>query len=140
MIVTAAESHPLRSTRHLPRRALVAALGVLCLLAGCAEEPLPQRRLSVDDCLTNVQLDNLNEALQRCDQVVASFPKEPQPLNERFLLHWLKGDEAAACRDIHKAAELARRIPPATLDRLLRRDLELRVASCREEKAGKPAN
>jgi hypothetical protein len=138
VIVTATESQPPGSARGLSRRALVAALGALCLLAGCAEEPLPQRRLSVDDCLTNVQLDHLNEALERCDRVVASYPKEPQPLNERFLLHWLKGDEAAACRDIHKAAELARRLSPAKLDRLLRRDLELRVASCREETTDKP--
>ena len=65
--------------------------------------------------------------------MVAAFPDNPQPLNERFLLHSLNGDEQAACRDIRQAAALAKRIPPAKLDRLLRRDLELRMASCREE-------
>jgi hypothetical protein len=108
-----------------PRRHsfLVATVGIVLLLSGCAEEALPQRSLSIDDCLTNVKLDQLDEAIQRCDRVVAAFPGQPQPLNERFLLHWLKGDETAACRDIRKAARL---------DRQLRRDLELRLASCSE--------
>ncbi len=105
---------------------------MLVLLGACAEEPLPQRNLSVDDCLTNVQLDQLDAAIERCNKVVATFPGQPQPLNERFLLHWLKGDETAACRDIREADALARRLPPARLDGQLRRDLELRLASCNE--------
>ncbi len=108
---------------------LIAVLGTL-LLGACAEEPLPQRSVSVDDCLTNVELDQLGEAIQRCDKVVAAFPTQPQPLNERFLLHWLNGDEKAACRDIRQADTLARRLPPGRLDPQLRRDLDLRLASC----------
>ncbi|MFM7312435.1 MAG: hypothetical protein ACKO0M_04585 [Cyanobium sp.] len=77
-------------------------------------------------------MERLPKALKRCDQVVAAFPRDPQPLNERFLLHTLNGDEAAACLDIRKAAILARRLPPARVDRLLRRDLELRLASCKD--------
>jgi len=117
---------------------LIVALGGLLLLAGCAEEALPQRSLSVDDCLTNIELDQLDKAIQRCDKVVAAFPGQPQPLNERFLLHWLKGDETSACRDIRQADSLARRLPPARLDRHLRRDLELRLASCRDTGAAGP--
>ena len=115
---------------------LIAVLGTL-LLGACAEEPLPQRSLSVDDCLTNVELDQLDEAIQRCDKVVAAFPSQPQPLNERFLLHWLKGDEKAACRDIRQADTLARRLPPGRLDRQLRRDLDLRLASCSDPRGPK---
>lgn len=118
----------------MPRRRRpewVAALAALLLLGACAEEPLPQRSLSVDDCLTNVQLDRLDGAIERCNRVVAAFPGQPQPLSERFLLHWLKGEEQAACRDIRQADALARRLPPARLDRLLRRDLDLRLASCK---------
>lgn len=119
-------------TRHSrPRlRALIAILGSCLVLSACAEEPLPQRSLSVDDCLTSVELANLDRAIQRCDKVVAAFPGQPQPLSERFLLHWLKGEETAACRDIRQANALARRLPPIKLDRQLRRDLELRLASC----------
>lgn len=138
MIVTATE---LRSPSPLGRRRRpgpLLALGALLLLAGCAEEPLPQRSLSVDDCLTNVKLDQLDQAIRRCDKVVAAFPKQPQPRNERFLLYWLKGDEQAACSDIRQADALARRLPPAKVDRLLRRDLELRLASCNDTKGPKP--
>lgn len=122
-----------------PATALLVALAALLTLGACAEEPLPQRRLGVDDCLMDVRLDRLREALQRCDRVVAAFPREPQPLNERFLLHSLNGQEALACRDIRQAAVLARRIPSARLDRLLRRDLQLRLASCAEGDGAPPA-
>jgi len=42
------------------------------LLTACAEEPLPQRRISVDDCLSEVRMERLKEALERCDKVVAA--------------------------------------------------------------------
>jgi hypothetical protein len=102
------------------------------LLAGCAEAPLPQRRLTPDDCLRDVDLDELKEAIERCDRVVASFPADPAPLNDRFLLHTLAGNEAAACRDVARAMTLARKVPEKDLDPLLLTDLKLRVAGCRD--------
>ena len=87
----------------------------------------------------DVRLDDLRSSLKRCDRVVAAFPREPQPLNERFLLHSLNGQEAAACRDIRRAAVLAGQIPPARLDRLLRRDLQLRLASCSDGDTARPS-
>lgn len=139
MIATATEPCPPTPAGRPRGPALSLACAALLLLAACAEEPLPQRRLSADDCLTNVQLDRLPQALKRCNRVVAAFPRDPQPLNERFLLHSLNGDEVSACRDIQRAAQLARRIPPARLDRLLRRDLDLRQASCRDLPGEQPA-
>lgn len=112
---------------------LLAAL--LLVVAGCAEEALPERRLTIDDCLTNVEIDQLESALQRCNRVVAAFPQEPQPLNERFLLHSLRGEEQAACRDIRRAHQLAARIPARQLDPLLRQQLSLRRASCLDQPA-----
>jgi hypothetical protein len=103
------------------------------LLSGCVEEPLPQRPITREDCLRTVNLEKLPEALARCDKVVAAFPKDPGPLNERFLLHTLAGDTAAACRDIAKATALAARIPRDKLDPILREDLEVRRKSCRED-------
>lgn len=109
-------------------------LGALALglLTGCAEEPLPQRRLRSDDCLKEVRMDQLPQAIALCDRVVKTFPQDPLPLNERFLLHTLAGDDRAACRDIALASALAARQPAAQVDRLLREDLKLRQASCRE--------
>ena len=130
-------------------RALPAGLLLAGLLVGCAEEPLPQRRLNANDCLLEVRLDRLPQALKRCNAVVAAFPKDPLPLNERYLLHTLANDEAAACRDMARASALARAIPPARLDPLLRADLQRRQADCqsiglgggdkaRERPLGKP--
>jgi len=113
-----------------PHPLLLGAL-LACLLGGCAEEPLPQRRISRDDCLGEVSLDRLKEAIARCDTVVAACPQDPQPLNERFLLHTLAEDDKAACRDIVRASELAQKRPAASLDPLLRDDLRRRLADCR---------
>ncbi len=77
-------------------------------------------------------MDALDEALRRCDRVVAAFPREPQPLNERFLIHTLRGDTDKACRDIAAAVKLAAAVPAGRLDPLLSNDLRLRSASCRD--------
>ena len=100
------------------------------LLSGCSEAELPQRSLQPDDCLRNVRLDQLPQAIQRCDQVVARFPQDPQPRNERSLLLALSGNDAAACREIDAAHRLAQTAKPATLDPMLRSELEMRRRSC----------
>ena len=112
--------------------ALPIALGlaVAGLLTACAEEPLPQRRISADDCLSEVRMERLKEALERCDKVVAAYPNDPLPLNERYVLHTLAEDDKAACRDLGKALVLAGRIPASRLDPVLRHDLQIRRADC----------
>lgn len=107
-------------------------LSLLALLAGCAEEPLPERGLTRQDCLRDVRIDRLQKAIARCDRVVAAYPGDPAPLNDRFLLHSLAGNNARACRDIDRAVTLAARRPKASLDPLLRSDLAARQASCRD--------
>ena len=99
-------------------------------LAGCAEEPLPQRRLTADDCLRDVRMDDIDDAKRRCDRVVAAFPRDPEPLNDRFLLHTLDGDDEAACRDIAAAVKLAKAVPPGRLDPMLAQELKLRQTAC----------
>ena len=101
-------------------------------LAGCVEEPLPQRRVTPGDCLLDLKLSGLASALRHCDKVVATFPKDPAPLNDRFLIHSLLGDDRAACADIRKAVDLSRQLPAGKLDPLLRRELTQRQDSCRD--------
>ena len=136
--MSAPAAHPLdRIRRHqgsrgpaAAARSLALALAVTGLLTACAEEPLPQRRISADDCLSEVRMERLKEALERCDKVVAAYPNDPLPLNERYVLHTLAEDDKAACRDLARALELAGRIPAGRLDAILRNDLQIRRADC----------
>jgi hypothetical protein len=111
---------------------------LIVLLGGCAEEPLPQRPITREDCLQIVKLEDLPGALRQCDRVVAAFPKDPGPLNERFLLHTLAGNTTAACRDIARATVLAAAIPKDKLDPILRQDLEVRRSSCADGAPARP--
>jgi hypothetical protein len=111
---------------------------LIVLLGGCAEEPLPQRPITREDCLKTVKLEELPDALRQCDRVVAAFPRDPGPLNERFLLHTLAGNTTAACRDIARATVLAAAIPKDKLDPILRQDLEVRSRSCADDAPARP--
>lgn len=128
MSATATESRGLRKrlTKGLLPLLLLASGG----LTGCAEEPLPRPKLTREDCLRGVEMKRLQSAIARCNAVVAAFPKDPFPLNERFLLHTLNQDSQAACRDIQRAHALAKETPSLATDELLRQDLKLRLASC----------
>ena len=114
-------------------------MALLWLTAGCAEEPLPQRQLRSDDCLQNVRLDKLAEHIRRCDAAVSAFPANPGPLNDRYLLHSLAGNEAAACADIGRAVQLARSKPAGNLDAQVRTELNLRQQLCQEPRRRPPA-
>jgi hypothetical protein len=118
----------------------IGPLGLLLvvLLGGCAEEPLPQRPITREDCLRTVKLEDLPGALRQCDRVVAAFPKDPGPLNERFLLHTLAGNTTAACRDIARATVLAAAVPKDKLDPILRQELEVRQKSCADDAPARP--
>ena len=109
------------------------------LIAGCREEPLPEAPMRSDDCLRDIKLDQLGEQLKRCDRVVAAFPTNPVPLNDRYLLRSLSGpdQERAACADVRRATALARQAKPGSLDPQLQTDLTLRLALCQD--AAKPA-
>ena len=62
--------------------------------------------------------------------MVAAYPNDPLPLNERYVLHTLAEDDKAACRDLTQALALAGRIPAGRLDPILRHDLQIRRADC----------
>lgn len=99
-------------------------------LLGCQEQPLPERAVRSDDCLRNVTLDGLQEQIKLCNAVVAAFPDDPGPRNDRYLLHTLGGDDEAACEDLREAWRLAERVPPDQLDEQLRSDLNVRRELC----------
>jgi hypothetical protein len=121
-------------TRWPRALALLLALGLSCV--GCAEQPLPDQGVRRDDCLREVTLADLQERIKRCDQVVATYPKDPAPLNDRYLLHSLAGHDQAACADLLRAVRLAQSVPRAQLDPQLRSDLEVRQQLCSAAPAG----
>jgi len=115
--------------KHTPLALLAICFSAL-LLGGCSEAELPERSLQADDCLREVRLDQLQQAINRCNKVVAQFPSDPAPRNERSLLLALAGDDPAACREIEAATALAAKSKPASLDPMLLSELRVRQRSC----------
>jgi hypothetical protein len=121
----------------IPGRGWVASLSALSagvLLSGCINTPVAKQRPqgpAADACLQKVTMDRLDEAIRRCDAVVAAHPRHPQPRNERALLLNLAGRNQLACRDSLAAADLLARAPakPAP-DPLLVEEIKLRSRSC----------
>ncbi|NDG75198.1 MAG: hypothetical protein EBX49_07685 [Synechococcaceae bacterium WB8_1B_136] len=110
-----------------------ALAGLLLLLAsGCQPAADPQNSgPSPDDCLRNVSMDQLPQALERCNAVVQAFPANPQPRNERALLHSLAGDQQASCRDSQAAAALLQPWRSRhSVDPVLVEEINLRRRSC----------
>ncbi len=103
--------------------ALGAGLGLL-MLGGCG-----QPRPAVNSCLAGVEANALPQALDRCNAVVAAYPRDPRPLNDRFLLHTLLQHKTAACTDIQRAAELSQG-QGKTVPQDLQDEIQVRLDSC----------
>ena len=126
------QAQPAASATGTSARTL--ALLSMVLLGGCISAPVDPTttQLGVGDCLRQVQIKRLRRALERCDAVVAAYPQQPQPRNERALLFTLKGDNQAACKDSLAAARLLERVPKTPPpDPLMVEEIHIRVASCR---------
>ncbi|MEB3349598.1 MAG: hypothetical protein VKO00_06225 [Cyanobacteriota bacterium] len=105
-------------------------IGLALNVSGCAEEPLPEQGIRRDDCLRDLTLASLDERLKQCNAVVAAFPNDPAPLNDRYLLHSLMGNDRSACVDLRQAVKLASATPRSKLDPQLRSDLDIRQRLC----------
>jgi hypothetical protein len=125
---------PQRPSPPAGRNRLLLSLGLGLLLSACAPEAPPTPEASGprrDACLKDVVIDQLPQAIQRCDAVVAAHPRQPQPRNERALLLSLAGRNEEACRDSVAAARLLAALPqrpapdPALVD-----EIRLRQQSC----------
>ena len=117
-----------------PELGLLLATGTALLLSSCGDGALPERSLRRDDCLRDVNLEALPQAIRRCNQVVARYPDDPLPRNERSLLLALAGDDPGACRDIEVAQALVQRAKAGSLDPLLVSEIKVRRRSCREQR------
>jgi hypothetical protein len=104
---------------------LAAPLLGLMLLMGSCRRQLP----AADSCLTTAQANALPQALEYCNSVVRAHPRDPRPLNDRFLLQTLLQNTPAACADIRRAAALLKQQPGPVQDDL-RDEVQVRLESC----------
>lgn len=101
-----------------------ALLGLTLLITACRREPP-----AADSCLTTAQASALPQALEHCNAVVRAHPRDPRPLNDRFLLQTLLQNTTAACIDIRRAAALLKQQPGPVQDDL-RDEVQVRLDSC----------
>ena len=87
--------------------------------------------LNSQACLEELDLSRLDQALQRCNAVVQAHRSDPAPLTDRSLLYILLGRIDQACRDVDQAIKLINS-NPSTVDPMVRHELTVRQASCRQ--------
>ena len=96
----------------------------MVLTGACRRQPP-----SADSCLSTAQANALPQALEYCNSVVRAHPRDPRPLNDRFLLHTLLQNTPAACADIRRAAALLKEQPGSVKDDL-EDEVQVRLESC----------
>lgn len=84
-------------------------------------------------CLDGVRQDQLDVALQRCNQWVTSQPDRAAALSERSLIHLLLGNRSEACQDLAQALKLIENA--GSTDRLLKHELIVRQAACNTDRS-----
>jgi len=87
--------------------------------------------LNSQACLEELDLSQLDQALQRCNAVVQAHRTDPAPLTDRSLLYILLGRIDQACRDVARAMKLVNNDGTAA-DPMVRHELKVRQASCRQ--------
>ena len=86
---------------------------------------------SIADCLSDLDLNKLDKALQRCNQVVDSHGDKPAALADRSLLLTLIGKTDHACADETQALALPRK-GSRTADPMVVHELKVRHRSCKQ--------
>ena len=105
--------------------------GVGCRSRSAPTNALSEAELTPQACLEELDLDQLDQALKRCNQVVSAHRADPAPLTDRSLLHTLMGQLDLACLDVDKALTLVKR-QGKTADPMVSHELKVRQTSCRQ--------
>ena len=87
---------------------------------------------SASSCLEQFKPDRLDQVLERCNETVKQHPDMPGPLSERSLVHSLRGDDKSACTDVKAALALLENRNSSSSDPLLRKELAVRQATCKQ--------
>ena len=110
--------------------------GLLLTGLGCRtrSEPKPATispEISIADCMSDLDLNKLDKALQRCNQVVDTYGDKPAALADRSLLLTLMGKTDQACADVTQAMALLRQNSSST-DPMVVHELKVRHKSCKQ--------
>ncbi len=89
--------------------------------------------ISSQACLENINTDSLNESLQKCNEVIESYPKYPEVWNDRSLIYTLMGELDLACKDNQKALELLNN--KQIIDPLISNEIKNRQNSCMQRRS-----
>ncbi|MDA7491016.1 hypothetical protein N9A81_00915 [Synechococcus sp. AH-707-M23] len=110
--------------------------GLLLTGLGCRSrsEPKPATispEISIADCMSDLDLNKLDKALQRCNQVVDAHGDKPAALADRSLLLTLMGKTDQACADVTQALALLNK-GIRTADPMVVHELKVRHKSCKQ--------
>ncbi len=110
--------------------------GLLLTGLGCRSrsEPKPATispEISIADCMSVLDLNKLDKALQRCNQVVDAHGDKPAALADRSLLLTLMGKTDQACADVTQALALLNK-GIRTADPMVVHELKVRHKSCKQ--------
>ena len=110
--------------------------GLLLTGLGCRSrsEPKPSSvsaETSIADCMSDLDLNKLDQALQRCNEVVDAHGDKPTALADRSLLLTLMGKTDQACADVTQAMALLRQSKQST-DPMVVHELNVRHKSCKQ--------
>ncbi len=110
--------------------------GLLLSGLGCSSrsEPKPDgtsSQISVHDCMSELDLNQLETALKRCNKVVNAHSDQLAALTDRSLLLTLMGKTDQACADVFKALELLSQSSVST-DPMVVHELNVRQKSCKQ--------
>ncbi|MGC6482933.1 MAG: hypothetical protein ACON4T_05150 [Synechococcus sp.] len=109
---------------------------VLLTAVGCRSHSAPtsassKAALTPQACLEQLDLNKLDQALQRCDQIVAEHENDPAPLTDRSFLHTLLGQLDQACLDVKQGLRLVER-QGSDADPMIKHELTVRQDICKQ--------
>jgi len=81
-------------------------------------------------CLDNLNLNSLQDNLERCNKIIKSDKNNPEALNDRSMIYMLMGKISLSCEDVSKAINLIDS-NEAQKDSLIRHELKIRQSNCR---------
>ena len=110
--------------------------GLLLTGLGCRSRSEPKTatvsaETSIADCMSDLDLNKLDKALQRCNEVVDAHRDKPAALADRSLLLTLMGKTDQACADVTQAMTLLRQDRRST-DPMVVHELNVRHKSCKQ--------